>query len=416
MSFSGFKFKLIGSFALATLISGLLTKLILEKSGLEGLGVWGGLAVSILIAAGFGFVAVTYITRELKALVQHAQTVSSGDLTTQLAISSEDEIGRTSHAFNQMSASLRDLVGQVRTQSDAVAESARGLSHTATEMSGSTEDIATNIQNISRGAEVQSETADRLAKLMKSFSAALATAGDRAEQTARETRASGALATQAIGDADQAMRMIGAISNGLQQNQAQVEGFRERAAEINKIVDIITTIANQTHILALNAAIEAARAGEHGRGFAVVAEEVRRLAENAKGFAEQIAGLAEDIDGASTHLKTAIESVSAQARDGRATVEGAAGSLREISASVLQTGARMEEISKTISEQRTGAAQIERAVAEIASIASENAAATQQVSASTEQQTASMEELTGAANGLARTSGSLRELVARFRT
>ena len=71
-----------------------------------------------------------------------------------------------------------------------------------------------------------------------------------------------------------------------------IEGFREQALSINKAVDMIASIGQQTHIVALNAALEAARAGERGRGFSVVAEEVRELAERAGRLAEQITGLA----------------------------------------------------------------------------------------------------------------------------
>ena len=60
------------------------------------------------------------------------------------------------------------------------------------------------------------------------------------------------------------------------------------AEDVIKIVQMITSIADQTNLLSLNAAVEAARFGERGAGFGVLAKEIRSLSDKSKQNAEEI--------------------------------------------------------------------------------------------------------------------------------
>ncbi len=69
------------------------------------------------------------------------------------------------------------------------------------------------------------------------------------------------------------------------QTQSQMEALKDSMQKtsdmtvaIERIIDKIDSIAQQTNMLSLNASVEAARAGEMGKGFAVVATQVRELA------------------------------------------------------------------------------------------------------------------------------------------
>src|SRR4029450_5608801 len=95
-------------------------------------------------------------------------------------------------------------------------------------------------------------------------------------------------------------------------NRAEILGTRSK--EIYRVLDLITEIAQETHILSLNAAIEAAAAGEHGRRFSVVAEEVRRLAQRSQESVESVRNLLDEFAGSIRTTVVATEGGGPSAR------------------------------------------------------------------------------------------------------
>ncbi len=85
----------------------------------------------------------------------------------------------------------------------------------------------------------------------------------------------------------------------ISQSVQEINSVKESASSILKMVNIISSVTEQTSLLSLNAAIEAAHAGEHGKGFAVVADEIRNLSqkteENALNISQAIQAIVDKI-------------------------------------------------------------------------------------------------------------------------
>ncbi len=81
----------------------------------------------------------------------------------------------------------------------------------------------------------------------------------------------------------------------MEQTSERMEDLKKKAHQISKISTTIEEITHQINILSLNASIEASRAGEQGKGFSAVATEIRKLADNTRGFTDNISVLIADI-------------------------------------------------------------------------------------------------------------------------
>lgn len=301
------------------------------------------LAMFGLVITAAGVLLAWSITRSilgpLGRAVQVAETVSSGDLTSQITVTSTDEAGQLLKALKTMNENLVSLVGTVRTSSDSIA------SHAG--------EIAAGNQDLSQRTEEQASNLEETAASMEELSSTV-------QANAETTRQ----ATQLASSADTA-----AVNGGVVVSQV-VNTMSEIAASSKKITEIIGTIddiAFQTNILALNAAIEAARAGEQGRGFAVVASEVRRLAARSASAAQEI-------------KKLIGESV-VKIEDGTREVADAGIAMADIVTQVKRVAGLISDISTATNEQAMGISQVSDAVNQLDQVTQQNAALVEQSAA-----------------------------------
>jgi len=112
--------------------------------------------------------------------------------------------------------------------------------------------------------------------------------------------------------------------------------------EIEKVVEVIGEIAEQTKLLALNATIEAARAGEAGRGFAVVASEVKELATQTQKATEEITRTVGSIQADLVQTVDAVHSIGS-------VVDRLNGLSNEIASAAAEQQATIGELAGSIS-------------------------------------------------------------------
>ncbi|MDP2562412.1 methyl-accepting chemotaxis protein [Psychrobium sp. 1_MG-2023] len=132
------------------------------------------------------------------------------------------------------------------------------------------------------------------------------------ESLMSEAEVSGQSASIADETSVKTKQSVELLREQLIQAAEQIDVLKKDSEEINSIINVINSIAEQTNLLALNAAIEAARAGEQGRGFAVVADEVRTLAErtasSTKEVRDIVTRISQSTDNAYNSMQTGLNS------------------------------------------------------------------------------------------------------------
>ncbi len=299
-------------------------------------------ALATLLACALAYWTTRSITVPLTRAVKVARTVASGDLTSHIESTGNDETGQLLQALKDMNDSLVRIVGQVRSGTDTIATASCQIAAGNLDLSSRTEEQASSLE----------ETASSMEELT-------ATVKQNADH-ARQANLLAASASQvALKGGTMVAQVVGTMAS-----------INESSKKIVDIISVIDGIAFQTNILALNAAVEAARAGEQGRGFAVVATEVRNLAHRSAAAAKEI--------------KVLIGDSVAQVETGSKLVNQAGSTMHDIVDSVRRVSDVMSEIIAASEEQSADLAQINQAISQMDQVTQQNAALVEQAAAAAE--------------------------------
>ncbi|WP_442600965.1 methyl-accepting chemotaxis protein [Paenibacillus sp. KN14-4R] len=368
-----------------------------------------GIAVAIII----GY--VWYALRPLLQLTKLSKQAAQGDLTSVISIQSMDEIGRLTINFNQMVASLKELILHIKKNSEQVVESAGVLRTNAHQAASSTHEMTNSFQSIAHGSKTQLSSMEESKKAMDEMASGIATIAESSGNVSE-------LANQATNYTDQGNTIIqdtvtqmDKIHDSVSKTVTSLQQLQVNADDISQILKIIRDIANQTNMLALNAAIEASRAGEHGKGFAVVADEVRHLADRSKNSANQIATLIEEINRNMAQTANTMEIGVQDALAGKKIAYLAGEAFGQIRKSIQEVSDHIQEVTAASEEMSASSEEIIASFEELEAISRDASNQTQVVAIASDEQLSIIEDISSSSEFVESSSKTLQKQIEQFK-
>ncbi|MFB3802255.1 methyl-accepting chemotaxis protein [Pseudomonas sp. K1(2024)] len=247
-------------------------------------------------------------------------------------------------------------------------------------------------------SDEQANRTNSVAAAINELGAAAQEIAGNAAQASQHASSARLLAEEGQQVVERNIQAMNRLSDLIVSSSANIETLNDKTVNIGQILEVITSISQQTNLLALNAAIEAARAGEAGRGFAVVADEVRNLAHRTQESAQQVQSMIEELQvGARTSVETMDQS-QRHSQDSMQIANQAGERLGSVTQRIGEIDGMNQSVATATEEQTSVVESINMDISEINMLNQEgveNLQATLRACSDLEQQTVRLKQLVG---------------------
>lgn len=367
------------------------------------------IALALAFTLGLVGAVARSINQPVNSLFNAARRIGAGDLSVQVPVRSNDELGTLGRTFNQTVQQLKakaeadaetlhksqlmqqnigeflnvamdiaqgnltkrgrvteDVLGNVV---DAVNLTVEEISYLLKQVQQAAESVnrgATDMTNTSeavlQGAESQAELSARARIEALDVSDGIRGMAQQMTQDAQISEAARSAAQQGQVAVQNTLAGMQNIRREVQSISKNIKTLSDRSLEISEVVDTIGTIARQTNLLALNAAIEAAGAGEAGARFAVVADQVRKLAEDSAKAAGRVGLLVKGIQTEIQGVVISVEGGTKEVEQGYRIASEAGTRLEEIALLAERNAQAVRQVVQTTQEQVDRVQEVTQAV------------------------------------------------------
>lgn len=372
------------------------------------------LVLSLVVLGVYVYYIIRSIVKPLRNMTDVAEVMSEGDLRHELEVRTRDEIGILSRAFNGMSDMLASIIDHIQDKSSSILAASEELTATTEDSTKAVERIASSMARIQEGMDEQAARIQKSVAAMQSVSEDIQIIYEHTNKVTND--ATTAENTADVGhnivlSTEQQMRKIDGIITELSSDISTVNDY---ATQINEIVNVITSISEQTNLLALNAAIEAARAGEHGKGFAVVADEVRKLAEQTNQSTIEVQDIVNAIQRESTRSVASMQRTSGEVAKGLDMFMQTEHNFMEVKQFIEAINQQLDAVLANSQKIAASSDSVVDDMEEVARISDASVSEMETIAEATEEQLGAMEEITATAETLESSVEELQHEITKF--